>query len=215
MTNRMSVETNKTPIPLPSADRTSLLLKRLLESLSGEDVSVGYIVLQLRRRSFGGLFILLAALGLLPGISILAGIVMLVPACQMMLGFRAPLLPYFIRRRRIGVTAIRALGERAIPWIERVEVYVRPRWFVLTRQPVPTLVGAIMFGLALVVILPFPFSNFPPAVALICLSLGFLERDGILIAVGFSVAIVALAIGVLMAFLAWEAAMLLLSGTIF
>ena len=210
----MSADRDGTHLSPPSNDRTSLLLSRVLDELQPEEVSVGYIVLKLRRRSFGGLFILLAALALLPGISIFVGLAMLVPACQMMLGFRAPLLPYFIRRRRIGVEAVRAVGQRALPWVERMETLVRPRWFVLTQHPIPTLAGITMIGLALVIMLPLPFSNFPPALSLAFLSLGFLERDGLMIMVGFVLAGIALAIGFFMAFFAWEATLLFFSRTI-
>ncbi|NQV83784.1 MAG: exopolysaccharide biosynthesis protein [Rhodospirillales bacterium] len=199
-------------IPLPTTDKTSVVLKQLLDNLPGEDVSIGYVVIQLRRRSFGGILILLAALGLLPGISMFAGIMMLVPAFQMVLGFRAPSLPYFIRRRRISAVTVRLLGNRFIPWIEKIEFYIRPRWFFLTQPPFPMVIGALVFGLALVVMLPLPFSNFPPALALVCLSLGFLERDGVMIGIGLALAVFALTLGAVMMFFALEAALLLLNA---
>lgn len=197
-------------IPLPTTERTSVLLRRLLDELPGEDISIGYILLQFRRRSFGGIFILLSALGLLPGISFIAGLTMLVPAFQMTIGFRAPLLPRFIRRRRIEVAAVRALGNRAIPWLEKVERYIKPRWFALTQPPIPMVTGVLTIGLALVVMLPLPFSNLPPALALVSISLGLLERDGVMIGIGLTLAVVAVAIGGLMAFFAVEAVSLLL-----
>lgn len=194
----------------PTTERTSILLKQLLSKLPEEDVSIGFIVLQLRRRSFGGIFIVLAALGLLPGISFFAGLAMLVPAFQMALGFRAPLLPRFIRQRRIGVTAVRALGSRAIPWIEKAERYIKPRWNPLTLPPVPMIIGVLTIGLALIVMLPLPFSNLPPALALICFSLGLLERDGMMIGFGLILAIIALVVGGVVAMIASEALLLLI-----
>ena len=71
-------------ISSPSTERTSVLLERLLSELPKEgDVSIGMIVFRLRRRSFGGMFIFLAALSLIPGISFFAGIAMLVPAMSL------------------------------------------------------------------------------------------------------------------------------------
>lgn len=193
----------------PTAERTSILLKHLLANLPDEDVSIGFIVLQMRRRSFGGIFIILAALGLLPGISFFAGLAMLVPAFQMAVGFRAPLLPRFIRRRRIGVAAIRSLGTRAIPWIEKVERHIKPRWIPLTLPPMPMIIGILTFGLALIVMLPLPFSNLPPALALICFSLGLLERDGMMILFGLILATTAAVVGGVAAMIAVEALLLL------
>jgi len=187
------------------------LLRRILAELPGEEVSIGFIVLQLRRRSFGGIFILLAALGLLPGISFFAGLAMIIPAFQMAIGFCAPLLPGFIRKRRIEVDAVQALGDKAIPWIEQVERFIKPRWFLLTQPPIPTVIGMLTICLALVVMLPLPFSNFPPALALTSLSLGIMERDGVMIGIGLILAAIALAIGGFMVIVAMETVSLLLN----
>lgn len=191
-------------IPPPTTERTSVMLARILDELTGEDVPIDYVVRQLRRRSFGGLFILLAMLGLLPGISFFAGFAMLVPAIQMSLGFRAPVFPRFIRERRIRVGALKALGNRMIPWLKKVEYYVRPRWFVLTQPPIVTVIGILTIGLAIVVMLPLPFSNLPAGVALASLSIGLLERDGVIISLGLVLAAAALFAGGLVAFFAAE-----------
>lgn len=204
-----SADPNRGAIPPPSIERTSVLLKRVLANLPGNDVSVGYLLLQFRRRSFGGILVLLAILGLLPGISLVAGLIILIPAGQMAIGYRAPMLPRFIRRRRIDVAALRKLGERTMPWLERLERHIRPRWLPLSHAAMPAIVGVVSVGLGLVIILPLPFSNFPPAVALTCLSLGLLERDGVLIAAGLGLSAAALAIGGSMAYLAVETLTLL------
>ena len=60
-------------------------------------------------------------------------------------------------------------------------------------------------------VLPLPFSNFPPAVAMLCLSLGLLERDGALVAAGLALAATALAIGVVIAAVAAKALLLVLA----
>ena len=59
-------------------------------------------------------------------------------------------------------------------------------------------------------LLPLPFSNLPPALALIWLSLGLLERDGLLLSVGLALWVLALAIGVLIALVAWRSMTLVL-----
>lgn len=187
------------------SDKTSVLLQGLVSELRGERVTVDHVVRELRRRSFGGLFILLAAVGLLPGLSFFAGLAMLVPAVQMALGFRTPLLPSFIRRRELDVSKVSALGARVIPWIQRFERFVKPRWLWLSLFPMPNLIGVAVVGLALVIMLPLPFSNLPPAFAMFCLSIGLLERDGAMIVVGLLIALVALVVGAVMAAVAFEA----------
>lgn len=196
----------------PRPDKTSVLLTQLVSELVGDRVTVDHVVRELHRRSFGGLFILLAAFGLLPGLSFFAGLAMLAPAVQMALGFRAPLLPGFIRRRELDVSKVSALVGRVTPWIERLERFVRPRWLWLTIVPVPNLIGVAVIGLALVIMLPLPFSNLPPAIAMFCLSIGLLERDGLMIAIGLLAGLLALVIGAVMVAVAFESLIPVLSG---
>lgn len=193
-----------------TTEKTSVLLRRILADLPGDEVTIGFIVLRLRRRSFGGIFLLLAALGLIPGISFIAGLAILIPAVQLIAGLRVPLLPAIIRRRRIAVPTLRSLGERAIPWIEQAERFIRPRWIVLTRAPMPSVIGAVTISLALAIMLPLPLSNFPPALALAFLSLGFLERDGLMTGIGLILSVVALLIDGFMIAVALRAVSLLI-----
>lgn len=204
----------------PEPDRartntTSTLLRQVVSELSGQhDVAVDHIVRQLRHRSFGGLFILLASAGLLPGLSVFAGLAMLVPAAQLAIGFRAPVLPGFIRRRQINVATVTTYSNKVIPWIERIEQFAKPRWLVLTLPPVLNFIGITVIGLAFVIMLPLPFSNLPPAVAMLCLSIGLLERDGLMISIGLLATLAALVLGVVMAVVAIEAVTPVLRGYI-
>ena len=45
--------------------------------------------------------------------------------------------------------------------------------------------------------MPLPFSNMPPSIALILISLGVLERDGVLITLGIFISSLAIFIGYL------------------
>ena len=74
----------------------------------------------------------------------------------------------------------------------------------------PMIIGVVIVALALVVMLPLPFSNLPPALALTSLALGLLERDGVMIGIGLILAFAALAIGGVMALIALEALTLFL-----
>lgn len=182
-------------LPPSTDEKTSVLLRRILAESPDGNVRIGHLVKQLRRRSFGGILLLLSTLGLLPAISFFAGLAMIMPGLQMLAGFRAPRLPRAIREREIPTRRIVALGNRIIPYIEKLERFVRPRWLFLTVPPVPSLIGLLVIGLAFVLMLPLPFSNLPPAMALYCLSIGLMERDGALILIGMLIAVIALTIG--------------------
>ncbi|MEQ8709040.1 MAG: exopolysaccharide biosynthesis protein [Rhodospirillales bacterium] len=200
-----TIEKEQLELPPPSTELTSALIRRVVAGLNEKDVSVGYFLIQFRRRSFGGIFLILSALGLIPGISTIAGITMIIPAVQLTLGFRAPLLPRFIRRRRLDVVLIRKLADKVIPWIEGIERVSRPRWFIMTHTVPQSLIGVLCLGLAILVILPLPFSNLPPAIAFLAMSLGMIQRDGLLLCIGVFISLLALALGGFVAFLAINA----------
>jgi len=189
-------------------EKTSRLLQRVIADLPEEKVSIGYLVEQLHRRSFGGLLIVLSLIGLIPGVSLFAGLAMLIPGIQMLLGFDAPRLPSILHRRSVSRYNLQTFSKRIIPWLVRVERYVRPRWKPLTTTPLPNIIGIIVFALALVIMLPLPFSNLPPAIALLCLSLGLLERDGLMVIFGLISTVIALIIGVILATVAVKSLML-------
>lgn len=176
-------------------EKTSLLLQRVIAEAKNEHISLGELLLLLRHRSFGGLFILLSLLCLIPGISIFAGLLILLPATQLSLGFKAPWLPAFLRERPIRSSQLKLTEEKVIPIIIWVERYVKPRVPLLSSHLVFMFVGVLAIPLAIVITLPLPFSNLLPAIALFFLAFGILEKDGLMIMFGLFLAGVALCVG--------------------
>ena len=198
----------KNSLPPPSSERTSNLLRQILDDLHEENIKIGFVLNQFRRRSFGGILIILVMIALIPVISFFAGIIILLLGLQMLVGLHAPIVPKFIRQRTIQVDNLRSVIDKSVPILEKIEQYVKPRWLFLTFPPMSYLVGLIVIGLACVLILPLPFSNLPPAIALLILSIGLLERDGLMIFTGIIVAAVALVIGVIILQIAFDSMVL-------
>ena len=196
-------------LPPDPKERTSARLRRVLDAHSHDKVRVGHLIAQLHHRSFGGLFLLLGTLALLPGVSFFAALAMLIPALQMTIGLRIPYLPRFLRQREVSPEMLRKYADKVLLWLEWTERYVKPRWSFCTEAPVINLVGVIMVALAFLIMLPLPFSNLPPAIALVCLSLGLLERDGMMVAVGMAAALLVLFIGAVIVTFAADATILL------
>jgi hypothetical protein len=92
-------------------------------------------------------------------------------------------LPDFIAHRKLSAPKLREALERALIWIHRLERISRPhRLPRLTQGRVVNTVNNLAFILAaLLLMAPFgfiPFSNTLPALALIFLALGMMDRDG-------------------------------------
>lgn len=182
--------------------KTSELLYETINSLEGKNVKVGYLIEQFQRRSFGGVLLILAILAMVPGISIFAGMAMVVPAYQLLMGLSAPVFPSSIRNRKVSVSGLKRWGPNVISWVEILEKLVRFRWPVLTNVKARRIMGLTILLLAVVVTIPFPFSNFPPSVAILCFALGLLERDGLMVVIGSLIGVIAFAIGTVIFYVA-------------
>ena len=181
---------------IPSNLKTSELLRETLNNLTSARISIGELLTQFQRRSYGGVFLILALLAILPGISVPAGIALLVPALQLMRGYRAPVFPKLVSEKSVSVEGLKKWGLSVANWIEKLEHLVKPRWPQLTSPAARRIIGLTIFLLAIVVAIPFPFSNFPPAVATICFALALLERDGLMVLVGGLISVAAFSIGI-------------------
>jgi hypothetical protein len=68
----------------------------------------------LRKRSFGMIMLLLALVAMVPGISIVAGLLLMIPAFQMLAGRPAPIFPRRIANRPLPTRHLAALVQRAV-----------------------------------------------------------------------------------------------------
>ena len=73
----------------------------------------------------------------------------------------------------------------ALPLLEKVETVVRPRLGALTGRVGACLAGLACTMLAIVLVLPIPFANLVPALALGALSLGLTRKDGLMVLAGY------------------------------
>jgi hypothetical protein len=73
---------------------------------------------------------------------------------------------------------------RITPWLTRFERMARPRYWPATYRLGERLAGAVSIGLALMIMLPIPFANAMPALAICLLALGISERDGVWLGAG-------------------------------
>lgn len=97
---------------------------------------------------------------------------------------------------RIGLPrdALAAVFRRALPRVERIERWLRPgrlRW--LAGAAARPLLGVSIVLLGFALILPVPFGNPPPGIALILLGLGLLARDGLAVLIALCLGLLALA----------------------
>jgi hypothetical protein len=172
---------------------TSVVLEELFRDAPPDYVTIAWLIGSLHKRSFGLVMLLIALVGLAPGVSVFIGVLLGFPALQMILGQESPSLPRFISVRRIATPKIAGLVHRAIPLLKRLETIIHPRWptpFEATKRGV----GLIVLLLAATLIWPFPFSHIIPALVIMLLSFAYLEEDGVLLCISLAAAIISFSI---------------------
>jgi hypothetical protein len=165
----------------------------MLDRAEGARVSIGWLMEQLGRRSFGLTLLVMAVIGFLPGASAIVGLLVAWPAVQMVLGHDVAVLPRLVARKQIGVDRLARVIRIVAPRLAWVERLVRPRWptpFQTTKR----LTGFVMLLLGLSMISPVPFSQVVPALVVMLLALAYLEEDGIALLIALIAALASLAI---------------------
>ena len=145
--------------------------------------------------------LLLALAAIAPGVSIVAGLLLMIPAFQMVAGQPVPVFPRRIAARPLQTRHLAALVQRAVPVLRYLEKVIHPRWptpFEATKR----LVGIVVVILnTTLVFIPIPLSNVVPALVIALISLAYLEEDGMLLSIALLAAVMVLAV---MFMAAWE-----------
>ena len=166
----------------------SVLMAELVSTWPRPRISLGEMIQAFGSRGYGILMILFAIPNLLPiyipGWSPIFGIPLGIVCLQLALGLPAPKLPRFLTDRSMRREDLAMIVEKSSPWIRRIERYIRPRPSVLTGWKADRLVGAYGVFLACQVMVPLPFTNGPPSLAVAIMAMGLIEEDSRAIAVG-------------------------------
>jgi hypothetical protein len=163
----------------------------LLLQAPGETVTLGWLVDAMGERSFGVALLLMGLLASLPGASVVAGVLIVVLAGQMMLAQKAPMFPGFVLARRVRKQRLNWMLLRIVPALQALERVARPRWqmpLVLTER----VVGTAVLLVSLLLFAPIPLSNVVPALTIVLLSFAYIERDGVALCIALVVALTVL-----------------------
>jgi hypothetical protein len=77
----------------------SVLLQRLHDEAPTDHFTLGWLMSRMHKHSFGLIMLLLAVVAIAPGVSIVAGLLLMIPAFQMILGQNMPVFPRRIAAR--------------------------------------------------------------------------------------------------------------------
>lgn len=156
---------------------------------TSQDTTIGALADSLGERAFGALLFIFAvpnAIPMPPGTSAILGLPLVILTWQVMVGRQTLWLPQAVRKRRISRDMLQTFVNKVTPVMARLERILKPRLaFAVSSNLAERLIGLVAFPLALILFLPIPFGNIPPALSIACLALGLAERDGAAVILGY------------------------------
>ena len=180
---------------------TSEILQRLHDAAPKDKFTLNWLMSLLDKRSFGLIMLMCAVVAVLPGVSIVAGLLLIVIAVQMIQGRAAPAFPDGLADRPLPARHLASVIRRFLPALKYLEQLAHPRW-PTPHEATKRVVGVAVLILSLAVTFtPLPLSNIPPALAIALISLAYLEEDGLLLAVGL---VAGALVVTLQVYAAWE-----------
>jgi hypothetical protein len=142
-----------------------------------------------------------------PGTSAVLGLPLVLLSGQFLYGRKTPWLPLIVTQRSIARMDFAALLGRFNPVLRRVERVLRPRLGPFVSPAAERMLGVVLLLLSVILFLPIPFGNMLPAVAICLMALSLVEHDGLGVALG-------VILGVMAVLLVWGALMVLLRAAL-
>ena len=182
----------------PIPERTSEVLRELVEEGENERISFREILTELRHRAIGFtllIFSLPCCMPMPPGIPTVCGIAIVIIAVNLIAARRRLWLPRAIADKSVSRADLKRMVDRVEPYLRRLEKICKPRLPIVTDPVGKVLIGLVVFALGFVMILPIPFvGNMPPGIAATVIAIGMTERDGLVVLIGTVASAIAIAL---------------------
>ncbi|MDR7417800.1 MAG: exopolysaccharide biosynthesis protein [Armatimonadota bacterium] len=174
----------------------SAVLEAALNEADWRPMRIGDLIDRTADRGYGLLLIFLGLPMLIPflppGSSTLVGPIYAAFAVQMLRGSHRPWMPHRFREAILAPATIRALRRRGLPVVRAFERLSRPRALWVGETVMLRTVGIMVLLMGLVLLSPLPFLNTLPAVSVMLIGMGLLNRDGLFVLAGMTVGAVTL-----------------------
>lgn len=150
---------------------------------------LGELVDAFGERGFGALMLFFGlmniAIGIIPGTTTILGAPLLLMGLQLATRVDQLWLPKWALRRSIERAAYRSGVEKVLPRVRLVERLSRPRLHMMTSELSEILIGLATVVMAFILILPIWGGNLVPALIISTFGFGLMQRDGLVVLVGW------------------------------
>ncbi len=170
-------------------------LKHLPHGLP-ERVSLDDLLDRLGDKAIAFVLLVFAIPAIIPTPGIPAGMIfgtaLAILSLQIIFRARRLVLPSILGRLAVSRSIIELTAEKAAPRLEKLERLLKPRGHVLARFAGQTLLGIVIFLMAVIIALPIPFGNMLPGITVLIIALAIAQRDDLALLGGLLMAVVSL-----------------------
>jgi hypothetical protein len=148
----------------------------------------------LHERGFGILIIIFSLplsvpIPVPPGYTTILSIPLILFSLQLLFGFDSPWMPHWLERRSFQRSTLALVVEKTSPVLKKIEKFMKPRMSFIFYGPGEKILAFIMLLSALSIALPLPLTNFIPAIGTTLISLGIMNKDGLVSILGVLVSL--------------------------
>ncbi len=201
-------------MPRPEPHKAARTFSEVLGGLGeGDDprLTLHEVVDSFGERGFGALILVLSLIALLPwptGVKALFGIAIILMAVQLTMLRHDVWLPGWAGKRGVSRDLYRRSSSRVLHHIARFERLSKPRLLFMTGRVSDVLIGLTTVVMAIMMGMSVPLVDALPCIAMILFGLGLMSRDGVILILGWMVAIGSVAAYVA----AWQTIVLIYGG---
>ncbi len=178
-------------------ERISDTFRRFVAEMGPHDTTLGDLVKALGDRSLLVAIVLFSLPNCIPappGIGSVFALPVLVVTWQLLRDYPALRLPKGLARRRIPAKSLQWIANKGLRPLIWVEQRCSPRLPRFANHRSHRWVGVAILVLSIVVAFPGPMTNFLPALAILSITVGLLERDGLVVLGGLLFGAVAIVV---------------------
>ena len=171
---------------------TSALINDIYNKNVEDNIKIGTLLKSIDSGGFALLnliFSIILMIPLPPPIAIIAGLIVMFLSFQMIIGMKEVWLPKFITEKSIKRTTLTVIVEKSTIYLYKLERFTRRRFTFVSNPITERIIGAFIFFLAGITLTPIVFANTIPGLAIILISFGMINKDGLMVIIGFIVGI--------------------------
>ncbi|MDH1430324.1 exopolysaccharide biosynthesis protein [Comamonas aquatica] len=141
----------------------------------------------------------------IPGVSTVFGAAIVLLSTALFLD-RLPWLPQRILDKDLDANKLKPVLHKGVGMVGKLDRWLQPRWSGLTTSPMQRVNSAVLVFGGLLLMAPLgliPFSNTVPAVGILLLTVGMMQRDGVFVLLGYLGHVLTVVYFGALAYLAW------------